>query len=171
MLFRSDPGALANFLEAVETLASHIPIVFPVHPRVKARLARPEGRGTGAIEPGEPLRSKGIAYIDPLGYLDFVALVSRARLVLTDSGGIQEESTFLRVPCLTLRTTTERPVTVTHGTNRIIGSDPGRILDEALQALANPPRHTGPPPPLWDGHAAERIVDVLEAHGQTTPSA
>jgi UDP-N-acetylglucosamine 2-epimerase (non-hydrolysing) len=157
-----DPSALANFLDAFETLACHIPIVFPVHPRVKERLAR-QGRDVVAPEPVDRIRSKGIAYIDPLSYLDFVALVSRARLVLTDSGGIQEEATFLRVPCLTLRTTTERPVTVTDGTNRIIGSDPGRILDEALQALANPPRYAGPPPPLWDGHAAERIVDVLEA--------
>jgi len=162
-----DPGALANFIEAFETLACHIPIVFPVHPRVKERLAQ-QGRDVVATEPADRLRSKGIVYIDPLGYLDFVALVSRARLVLTDSGGIQEEATFLGVPCLTLRTTTERPVTVTHGTNRIIGSDPGRIMDEALQTLANPPRHSVPPP-LWDGHAAERIVEVLEAHCRATP--
>jgi UDP-N-acetylglucosamine 2-epimerase (non-hydrolysing) len=163
-----DPAVLGNLLETLETVARHIPIVFPVHPRVQERLAR-LGRGPVATELADRLRSTGIAYIDPLGYLDFVALVSRARLVLTDSGGIQEEATFLRVPCLTLRTTTERPVTVTHGTNRIIGSDPGRILDEALQTLANPPGHNGPPP-LWDGHAAERIVEVLDAHRRTTPS-
>ena len=124
------------------------------------RLAR-HGRGGVTTEPADRFRSKGVAYIDPLGYLDFVALVSRARLVLTDSGGIQEEATVLGVPCLTLRETTERPVTVTHGTNRVIGSDPGRILGEALQALAHPPRRDGAPP-LWDGHAAERIVDILE---------
>src|SRR5262249_41992950 len=82
---------------------------------------------------------------------------------LTDSGGIQEEATVLGVPCLTLRDTTERPVTVTHGTNRVIGSDPGRILGEALQTLAHPPRRDGAPP-LWDGHAAERIVEVRETH-------
>jgi UDP-N-acetylglucosamine 2-epimerase (non-hydrolysing) len=160
-----EPGVFANLLETFETLARHIPIVFPVHPRVQQRLAH-QGRSGVATEPADRLRSKGIAYIDPLGYLDFVALVSRARLVLTDSGGIQEEATFLRVPCLTLRNTTERPVTVTHGTNQIIGSgsDPGRILDAALQTLANPPRHTGPPPPLWDGRAAERIVEALERH-------
>jgi UDP-N-acetylglucosamine 2-epimerase (non-hydrolysing) len=158
-----DPHALANFLEAFETLARHIPIVFPVHPRVKQRLARQGCGGIAATEPPDRLRSKGIAYVDPLGYLDFVALVSRARLVLTDSGGIQEEATVLGVPCLTLRETTERPVTVTHGTNRVIGSDPGRILDEALRTLAHPPRRSGAPP-LWDGHAAERIVEVVEAY-------
>lgn len=158
-----DAGALANFLEAFETLARHIPIVFPVHPRVKQRLARQGCGGMAAMEPPDRLRSKGIAYVGPLGYIDFVALVSRARLVLTDSGGIQEEATVLGVPCLTLRDTTERPVTVTHGTNRVIGSDPGRILGEALQTLAHPPRRDGAPP-LWDGHAAERIVEVLETH-------
>ena len=160
-----DPGALANFLDAFETLARHIPIVFPVHPRVKQRLARHGCGGTAATEPPDRLRSKGIAYVDPLGYLDFVALVSRARLVLTDSGGIQEETTVLGVPCLTLRDTTERPVTVTHGTNRIIGSNPARILDESLKTLKHPPRPNGAPP-YWDGQAAERIIEILDAYRQ-----
>ena len=157
-----DPGTLSNFLEALETLARHIPIVFPVHPRVKQQLLR---QGYGSVlrsDSPEPLR-KGIAYVDPLGYLDFVALVSRARLVLTDSGGIQEEATVLGVPCLTLRDTTERPVTVTHGTNRLIGNTPGRILDEALRTLAQPPQRRVAPP-LWDGHAAERIVEIFDRH-------
>jgi len=156
-----DPITLANFLDAFNALARHIPIVFPVHPRVKERLARHAGVATAASR--GCLRSKGILYVDPLGYLDFVALVSRARLVLTDSGGLQEEATMLGVPCLTLRETTERPVTVTHGTNRVIGSAPGRILDEALRMLADPAHRDGLPP-LWDGHAAERIVEILETH-------
>jgi UDP-N-acetylglucosamine 2-epimerase (non-hydrolysing) len=109
---------------------------------------------------GEAVHSKGIAYLDPLGYLDFIALTSRARLVLTDSGGIQEETTILGVPCLTLRDTTERPVTVSHGTNRIIGADPARLVGEALWTLDRPPCPTGTPP-LWDGRAASRIVKIV----------
>jgi UDP-N-acetylglucosamine 2-epimerase (non-hydrolysing) len=98
--------------------------------------------------------------VEPLGYLDFISLVARARLVLTDSGGLQEETTSLGVPCLTLREETERPVTVTCGTNRIVGTSPDRIVTEALRALVDPPP-TDRRPPLWDGHAAERIVTVL----------
>ena len=157
-----DPGTLANLIETLETLARHIPIIFPVHPRVKQQLLR-HGYGSGPQPDSPDLLRKSIAYVDPLGYLDFVALVSRARLVLTDSGGVQEEATVLGVPCLTLRDTTERPVTVTHGTNRLIGSAPARILDEALQTLALPPRRNGAPP-LWDGHAAERIIEILDQH-------
>ncbi len=158
-----DPIILMNFLEAFQALACHIPIVFPLHPRVKQELLR-----QGYICRPQPdarnlLQSKGIVYLDPLGYLDFIALMSRARLVLTDSGGMQEEATILGVPCLTLRNTTERPVTITRGTNRVIGTDPGRILDEALQTIAHPPRPNGFPP-LWDGHAAERIVEILDDH-------
>ena len=160
-----DPGTLADFFEAFETLARHIPIVFPVHPRVKQQLIRQGYGGDAQADSRDLLRSKGIVYIDPLGYLDFVALVSRARLVLTDSGGIQEEATILGVPCLTLRDTTERPVTVTHGTNRIIGRNPGRILEESLKTLRHPPRPNGAPL-YWDGHAAERIVEILDAHRQ-----
>ena len=160
-----DAGTLASFLEAIETLARHIPIVFPVHPRVKQQLLRLGYGGVAQAGSRDRCRGKGISYVDPLGYVDFVALVSRAHLVLTDSGGIQEEATFLGVPCLTLRDTTERPVTVTHGTNRIIGSDPRRILDESLATLAHPPRPNGAPP-LWDGRAAERIVEILDDYRQ-----
>ena len=155
-----DPRTLTDLLDALQALARHLPIVFPVHPRVPPRPARQGNLAWGGADTGEPLPSKGIVCLPPLGYLDFVALVSRARLVLTDSGGVQEEATILGVPCLTLRETTERPVTVTHGTNRVIGTDPTRILHEALRTLNHPPLSPGPPP-LWDGRAAERIVDVL----------
>jgi len=160
-----DPITLMNFVEALQELARHVPVVFPVHPRVKQHLLLqghlfetiPDSRG--------PLYSKGVVYLDPLGYLDFIALMSRARLVLSDSGGIQEETTILGVPCLTLRDTTERPVTVSHGTNRVIGADPARIVGEVLRTLERPPCPNGPPP-LWDGQAAGRIVKILlEAFG------
>jgi UDP-N-acetylglucosamine 2-epimerase (non-hydrolysing) len=151
---------LMSLVDALEELARHLSVVFPMHPRVKQRLLREGQMFRTGLDPGAPFHNKGITYLDPLGYLDFVALMSRARLVLTDSGGIQEESTILGIPCLTLRNTTERPVTVTHGTNRIIGTDPSRIVAEALWTLDNPPRPVGSPP-LWDGRASERIVSIL----------
>ena len=107
----------------------------------------------------------GVAYLEPRGYLDFVALLSRARLVLTDSGRIQEESTALGVPCLTVGGATERPATVSHGTNTLVGKDPRRIVGHALGILATPPPRK-PRPPLWDGAAAGRIVSVLAATPQ-----
>ena len=155
-----DPLGLMSLLDALHELARHLPIVFPLHPRVKQQLLRRGYKFRTMPDAGASVHSKGIAYLDPLGYLDFIALMSRARLVLTDSGGIQEETTILGVPCLTLRNTTERPVTVTHGTNRVIGTDPARIVAEALRTLDHPPRPNGGPP-LWDGRAAERIVNIL----------
>jgi len=124
-----NPVNLTNILEALDEVARHLPIVFPVHPRVKPHLLRQGNLFFSKPDSGEPLPSKGITCLDPLGYLDFIALMSRARLVLTDSGGIQEETTILGVPCLTLRENTERPITVSHGTNRVIGTDPSRIVD------------------------------------------
>jgi UDP-N-acetylglucosamine 2-epimerase (non-hydrolysing) len=152
-----DPRRLREIVTALQELAGHLPLVFPVHPRVRTRLAR---ESVTWRVPTQPIPDRGLVCLDPLGYLDFVALVSRAALVLTDSGGIQEETTMLGVPCLTLRENTERPVTVTHGTNRVIGVSPRRIMDEGLRALDAPPAPQAPPP-LWDGHAAGRIVDVL----------
>jgi UDP-N-acetylglucosamine 2-epimerase (non-hydrolysing) len=155
-----DPGVLMNLLDALHELARQLPILFPVHPRVAQRLASQGYPLANLAEPGEPVPGKGITYLEPLGYLDFIALMSRARAVLTDSGGIQEETTILGVPCLTLRDNTERPVTVTNGTNRIIGTDPARIVTEALRTLNDPPS-ADRAPALWDGHAAGRIVRVL----------
>jgi len=155
-----DPTNLTKLLDALQDVARHIPIVFPVHPRVRARLGTQEEAWVPARDADALSAGKGIAYLDPLGYLDFIALMSRARLVLTDSGGIQEETTILGVPCLTLRDNTERPATVAWGTNRVIGTDPRRIVEEALRALNHPPPPNGPPP-LWDGRAASRIVEAL----------
>jgi UDP-N-acetylglucosamine 2-epimerase (non-hydrolysing) len=156
---------LAELLGALDEVAARLPLLFPVHPRTRARLVALDGEGRepavdGAPVPGGPRK---LRCIEPLGYLDFLALMAGARLVLTDSGGIQEETTALGVPCLTLRDTTERPVTLTAGTNRLVGTAPGRVVEEAIRALEAPP----PPrdrPPLWDGRAAERIVAVLREH-------
>ena len=107
-------------------------------------------------------RIKCLHLIDPVGYLDFLQLLNGARLALTDSGGIQEETTVLGIPCVTLRENTERPITVEMGTNTIAGTDPANIVDAAFRALDNPPnRSTRRVPPLWDGHTADRILDAL----------
>ncbi|HET9480993.1 MAG TPA: UDP-N-acetylglucosamine 2-epimerase (non-hydrolyzing), partial [Candidatus Polarisedimenticolia bacterium] len=153
-------GDLTRLLRPLSVLARELPLIFPVHPRVRPHLdGRPEITWWDPRTAGE-LPSSGILCIEPLGYLDCIALMSGARLVLTDSGGIQEETTVLKVPCLTLRETTERPVTVSHGTNRVIGLEPARIVQEGLRALKTPPARPSPPP-LWDGHSATRIVKVL----------
>jgi UDP-N-acetylglucosamine 2-epimerase (non-hydrolysing) len=154
-----DMQILVGLLDALSCVGRTVPIIFPVHPRVRTQLGGREQVGWIGDGGDEVFPDKGIVCLDPLGYLDFVALMSRANLVLTDSGGIQEETTILGVPCLTLRTNTERPITVTHGTNKLVGMDPDHIVTEALVALergASPTR-----PPLWDGRAAERIVHVL----------
>jgi UDP-N-acetylglucosamine 2-epimerase (non-hydrolysing) len=145
-----DPAKLRVLMDALEAIHHEIPVVFPVHPRTSAAI---EER-LGGIPPS-------LHRTEPLGYLDFLRLMSDARLVLTDSGGIQEETTALGVPCLTLRENTERPVTVTEGTNTIVGGDPDRILKEARRVLSGEGKD-GRVPRLWDGRAAARIVDVLE---------
>ena len=155
-----DPVRLAGLLSALASVAESLPILFPVHPRVRRLLGGQRDVAWVSLDGGSRNLDSGIHCVDPLGYLDFIALMSRARLVLTDSGGIQEETTVLGVPCLTLRSSTERPVTITHGTNRLVGTDPAAIVRAAGAALAG--GVTAPaPPPLWDGKAACRIVDVL----------
>ena len=145
-----DPARLAALFDVLEEIHERLPIVFPVHPRTEEAIASRLG--------GRRLRLRTSG---PLGYLDFLRVVESARLVLTDSGGIQEETTVLGVPCLTLRENTERPITVTQGTNRIVGSDPGNIRAEVEKVLGGEtrPRRI---PELWDGTAARRIADVLE---------
>jgi UDP-N-acetylglucosamine 2-epimerase (non-hydrolysing) len=158
-----DPETLQGILSAVSALAAEFPVFFPVHPRTRKNieslgllryLANSAGRNDSGIVP-----------LDPLGYLDFLSLNDRARIVLTDSGGVQEETTVLGVPCLTLRENTERPATVDHGSNQVVGVDPDRILKTARAILQKPaaaPRR----PPLWDGKAAARIVAILREHLQ-----
>jgi UDP-N-acetylglucosamine 2-epimerase (non-hydrolysing) len=136
-------------VDALRRVAEKIPVVLPLHPRGKATL-----ESVGLLE------APGLTVTDPLGYLDFMALVADASLVLTDSGGIQEETTVLGVPCLTLRENTERPITVTMGTNRLVGHDPDVIVEAAVDALTHPP--SGRVPPLWDGMAGVRIAEVLQ---------
>ena len=148
-----DLSRLAGLLDALDRVARRLPVVFPVHPRTRQQLER---HRLGPGDRGE----RGVRFVDPLGYLDFLGLMSRARLVLTDSGGIQEETTILGVPCLTLRENTERPVTISHGTNRLVGTDPVAVEEAALAAIGMPGEKR-PRPPLWDGRAASRIVDVL----------
>lgn len=147
-----DPRKLAAWCKALARLAAHLPVRFAVHPRTRARLE------AGAL--GDRLERAGVVVTEPLAYVDFLARVRAARIVLTDSGGIQEEAAFLGVPCLTLRTTTERPLTVERGTNRLIGDDPTR-LERAVGAMLRRPPHPRPPRTLWDGHASARIVADL----------
>jgi UDP-N-acetylglucosamine 2-epimerase (non-hydrolysing) len=148
-----EPAVLRGILEPLAELARAMPIIFPVHPRTRSALAAHASLlGTG----------QGVRLVDPLGYLDFVRLMSDARLVLTDSGGIQEETTILGVACVTIRQNTERPVTIAQGTNRLAGTTAGGIRNAIEESLAAGPAVI-PPPSLWDGRAAERIAAVLKA--------
>jgi UDP-N-acetylglucosamine 2-epimerase (non-hydrolysing) len=145
-------GVFAGIMEALAGLSRSIPVIFPVHPRTRKTI----DVSRGAVEIPD-----GLKLIEPLGYLDFVKAMRHARIVVTDSGGIQEETTVLGVPCITVRENTERPITVEIGTNVLVGSDPGRIRDEASRILAGPARPHRVPP-LWDGMTAGRIADILE---------
>jgi UDP-N-acetylglucosamine 2-epimerase (non-hydrolysing) len=143
------PETLARLAGALREVAAQVPIVFPVHPRTRRNLE------SFSIQFG-----KRVILTPPLGYLDFLNLWKDARLVLTDSGGIQEETTALGVPCLTLRENTERPITVEEGTNEVVGTDPQRIVAAARRILSGSAK-AGRRPELWDGRAAERIVEHL----------
>lgn len=147
-----DPRVFAQLLTALGSIAADLALVFPAHPRTRARLSE------GALPPG-------ILVTEPLGYLDFLALEAQAAIVLTDSGGVQEETTALGVPCLTLRRTTERPITVSEGTNRLVGVEPEAIVTAAHEALHG--RRAKRCPALWDGRAAERIAELIVARAQS----
>lgn len=151
------PRVLEGILDALVAIQREIPIIFPAHPRTVQRIEDfdLEKRLDAALD---------LQIIEPLGYLAFLDLMMHARLVLTDSGGIQEETTILGIPCLTLRENTERPVTVKEGTNSVIGTDPNRIIRET-QHILDSDFYVGKTPELWDGHAAARIVDILCQHG------
>ncbi len=158
------PRVLGSILEAVATIARDLPVLFPVHPRTRERI---ETYGCGHYFSTSHDKSPrfGLIPFRPLGYLDFLCLMDHARLVLTDSGGIQEETTVLGIPCLTLRENTERPTTVQQGTNQLVGLNLERIVGAARRVLVGDyPR--GRRPLLWDGQAAERIVKILLEHLQ-----
>jgi UDP-N-acetylglucosamine 2-epimerase (non-hydrolysing) len=148
-----DGPLLATAMAALASVTESMPVLFPVHPRTRAAL------GDGAAE-----LPAGLRLVDPVGYLDFLSLEADAGAVLTDSGGIQEETTFLGVPCFTLRDNTERPITIEHGTNHLLGLDPERIAEVPALVAARTAPPPGPPP-LWDGHAAERLARVVTGAG------
>jgi UDP-N-acetylglucosamine 2-epimerase (non-hydrolysing) len=131
-------------------LAASLPVILPMHPRTQNRLSGEQ-----------PLSAPGLHLVDPLGYLDFIGLEADARLVITDSGGVQEETTILGVPCLTYRTTTERPITVSKGTNRLVGLDPDQLQLACTTVLAEPFPPATPQIPLWDGRAGGRAVGAV----------
>lgn len=149
-----DPTVLAQLVRSLRDAARIVPVAFPVHPRTEIRLA-----DAGLLD---GLRATpNVSLLPPLGYLDFLSLVMECSVVITDSGGLQEETTYLGVPCLTVRNTTERPITVTLGTNRLIAPDQiPAALSEALSAGRRDPR----PPRYWDGGTAQRVVDSLARH-------
>jgi UDP-N-acetylglucosamine 2-epimerase (non-hydrolysing) len=149
-----EPEMLIRIMAALTDISSSLPVIFPVHPRTRHKLETLSGLDCPPC----------LHLVEPLGYLDFLALQSRARLVITDSGGIQEESTYLGIPCLTVRENTERPVTVTLGTNTLVGQDMDRLRGEVARILGGDARR-GQVPPLWDGRAGERIAEVISIWG------
>jgi UDP-N-acetylglucosamine 2-epimerase (non-hydrolysing) len=147
-----NPETLAAIMAALYEVSRELPIIFPLHPRTRQRLEAANNHYPGSR----------VQILDPLSYVDFLALQRLAKLVITDSGGIQEETTYLGVPCLTVRENTERPVTISIGTNVLVGQDGKRLRTEVGRIMAGDQKR-GRVPPLWDGHAAERIAHVIMA--------
>jgi UDP-N-acetylglucosamine 2-epimerase (non-hydrolysing) len=148
-----DPVVFGRILDAIKIIQNDMPVIFPIHPRTRKNF---ESNSIGEHANKLP----GLRLVEPLGYLDFLKLMSNAKIVLTDSGGIQEETTILNIPCLTLRENTERPITTELGTNQVVGTNPTAII-QAYQRAVNGTLHKPMVPPLWDGRAAERIVGIL----------
>jgi UDP-N-acetylglucosamine 2-epimerase (non-hydrolysing) len=157
-----DPAVFDGIMQALSAIQREIPILFPVHPRTVRRLHDFGFADRLAAAPG-------LRLVEPQGYLAFLDLMTHARLVLTDSGGVQEETTILGVPCLTLRENTERPVTVSEGTNQLVGNNPEQIMAAARAVLSGHCK-AGGIPEMWDGHAAQRIVVVMQEHWSTPRS-
>jgi UDP-N-acetylglucosamine 2-epimerase (non-hydrolysing) len=147
-----DPAVSSGLISAILDIAERLPVAFPVHPRTRKTLV-----DAGLLNKLED--NPQVRLIEPMGYLEFLSLTAQAKLILTDSGGLQEESTALGVPCLTLRENTERPITVTEGTNRVVGTDPERICAEANAILSGETRK-GRIPEGWDGRSGERIAQI-----------
>ena len=157
-----DKDSFLRIINALTEISKHIPIIFPIHPRTRKQI---EAFGfepyfVNLTNNQSPITNNRIYLVDPLGYLDFLNLMMHSTFVMTDSGGIQEETTVLGIPCLTLRDTTERPITISQGTNVLVWNDTQKIIDEAFKILDRKGK-TGNHPELWDGKAAERIVEVL----------
>jgi UDP-N-acetylglucosamine 2-epimerase (non-hydrolysing) len=168
-----DMQSLDRIIRGLLEVSAHFPILFPVHPRTAKQVkafgmegsfqfhSSPDIKPEDYFEGGSLKRK--IHCFEPLGYLDFLNLMAHAKVVLTDSGGIQEETTVLNIPCITLRDTTERPITLTEGTNVLVHNDPEKIVAEANKVLEGQ-RRVSQCPSLWDGHTAERIVGILAKH-------
>ena len=157
-----DPESLHNILEALKKISREIPIIFPIHPRTRKQV---EHFGfqhyfVDLTNHESRITNNGICLVDPLGYLDFLKLMLHSKFIMTDSGGIQEETTVLGIPCLTLRDTTERPITISQGTNILVHNDTKRIVKEACRILDGKVKESNCPE-LWDGRAAERIVEII----------
>ena len=157
------PEVLTALMDAIAVIASDVPVIFPVHPRTTSRMAASglDARMT-PLDEANTAGSSGIYTLPPVGYLDFLKLMASARLVLTDSGGIQEETAILGVPCVTLRENTERPITIDVGANTLVGRDADAIIRKGREALAKEER-AAPEIPLWDGKAGARIADAMAA--------
>ena len=149
-----DRETLAKIVDAIEYIQNQLTVIFPVHPRTKKQLQKfGLDRGLATL--------KGLVLLEPLGYLDFLSVMSGARVVLTDSGGLQEETTVLGIPCITLRKNTERPVTAEQGTNLLVSTDKEKVVSKTMEVIGNKIKLKNKIPELWDGKAAERIVKII----------